>query len=177
MKGTALSRLFSMSYPFLSHSKSGKKKLKQVEDATPSPAPMEEYDHESDRLVYQSHYKFEETSAKEPEKRFMRAKLFFDLAFPDRKLVDLSVVISQPYGTDYATEACEVGRPSKQTYAGPWKHNEFSEHAEQYYRSLMGQDGKVIGFSSSTSAVIENCEITMPYLPFTIELDESGGGW
>ena len=50
----------------------------------------------------------------------------------------MSVVLRQPFGTDYAKEPIEVEKPSLGSYTGNWNYNEFRDAAEDYYRSALG---------------------------------------
>jgi hypothetical protein len=72
-----------------------------------------------------------------PDEKHMLSQVFFTLVEPDGKRhSDMSAVLRQPFGTDYATEPIEVDPPTG-SYNGNWNHNAFRDTVENYYRSVL----------------------------------------
>ena len=63
----------------------------------------------------------------------------FDLKIGDERLRDLSVEVRQRNGTDFRSQALEVGNVIG--YDGPWNDDEFREFCETYYRDVIGSSG------------------------------------
>jgi hypothetical protein len=78
-----------------------------------------------------------------PNENHMVSRAFFTLQVGDAQYPDMSVVLRQPFGTDYASEPVEVEKPSG-SYNGNWDHNAFRDAAEDYYRGAVGAQGRGI---------------------------------
>ncbi|MDT3711964.1 MAG: hypothetical protein ROZ65_17795 [Pseudomonadaceae bacterium] len=105
----------------------------------------------------------------------MRSRIFFSMSINGKKIEDLYVDISQPYGTHYASELIEVGRPVG--YDGPFAHQAFSNEIEAYYRKLVGEGASVISIGGGVDIRMSNNTFVVPY-SFKIEIDNnSAGGW
>lgn len=112
---------------------------------------------------------------KSNDKSVMRSRIFFDLDVNGKKFDNLYVEISQPYGTNYAEELVEVGRPVG--YDGPFAHKAFSENVEAYYRKLIGQSGSMISIGGASNVRMSNNTFVAPH-SFQVEIDgATGGGW
>src|SRR5438874_8796962 len=70
----------------------------------------------------------------DPKASHMESRAFFSLSVHGTDYPDMSVVLRQPFGTDYATEPVEVEQPTG-SYSGNWNHNAFRDAVEDYYRS------------------------------------------
>jgi hypothetical protein len=67
----------------------------------------------------------------------MISRAYFILEVGGKQYGDMSVILRQPFGTEYAKEPIEAEKPSG-SYTGNWNHNEFRDAAEDYYRRCMG---------------------------------------
>src|SRR5438874_4383192 len=81
----------------------------------------------------------------DPNASHMESRAFFSLSVHGTDYPDMSVVLRQPFGTDYATEPVEVEQPTG-SYSGKWNHNEFRDAVEDYYRSAIGSQGRMFNF-------------------------------
>jgi len=74
--------------------------------------------------------------------KHMASKAFFTLDIGGKRS-DMSVVLRQPFGTDYTTEPIEAERPigPDGPHKGNWNHNQFRDAAEDYYRSAISTSG------------------------------------
>lgn len=107
----------------------------------------------------------------EGEQAVMISRVFFNFSTNDGKVSQsMFADISQPYGTSFGEEPFETGipflcntgeYPTEPTngpyqfvpYKGPWNHNDFSDIAERYYRSLIGSSGAHINVPNNSSSV------------------------
>jgi hypothetical protein len=55
-----------------------------------------------------------------PDESAMCSQIYFEMEVDEKVHKALTVEISQPYGSDYANEPVEVGRP--EGYEGPFNH-------------------------------------------------------
>jgi hypothetical protein len=105
----------------------------------------------------------------------MRSRVFFSMTINDKTTEDLYVEITQPYGTNYAGELIEVGRPVG--YNGPFSHQAFCNEIEAYYRKLVGEGASMISIGGGANIRMSNNTFVVPY-SFKIEIDSnSGPGW
>lgn len=117
---------------------------------------------------------FQDMSAN-PGKSVMRSKIEFDLLINGQQHAGLHVLISQPYGVDYATEPLEVGTPVG--YNGPFAYNAFANEVERYYRNLVGQSGSMISIGPGCSVRMSNNMFVVPH-SFEIEAEDGkGNAW
>jgi hypothetical protein len=88
----------------------------------------------------------------------MFCRVHFSLAINGALTENMYVDISQPFGTDYATEPLEVGPPM--TADGPynknWNAKAFSDLVEVYYRELIGTQGRAVTTEGSASVRMRN---------------------
>ena len=109
------------------------------------------------------------------DKSVMRSRVFFSIILNGKTHNNIYVDISQPYGTNYATELIEVSRPIG--YDGPFSHKAFCEHIEAYYRKLVGQGASMISIGGGANVRMSNNTFVMPYT-FEIEVDDNmGSAW
>ena len=80
----------------------------------------------------------QDVAASDPNQNHMISQAFFTLEVGGKQYSDMSVVLRQPFGTDYTKEPIEVEKPSLGSYSGNWNYNEFRDAAEDYYRSAVG---------------------------------------
>ena len=80
----------------------------------------------------------QDLSAIDLNQNHMASKAFFTLEVNDKRYPDMSVVLRQPFGTDYTKEPIEVEKPSG-SYTGNWNHNAFRDIVEDYYRGAIGR--------------------------------------
>ena len=98
------------------------------------------------QLVQDTQY----VAASDPNQNHMISQAFFTLEVGGKQYGNMSVVLRQPFGTDYAKEPIEVEKP-KGSYTGNWNHNEFRDAVEDYYRSAIGNQGNAIRISPGSS--------------------------
>ena len=97
----------------------------------------------------------------------MISKLFFTLEVGNQRYDGMRVDVKQPRGTPYETEPLEVSKYIG-LYDGKWNHNDFADIVEQYYRRVMGHQGRKINISNAAKEVqLQN--IIFPPDPETFE--------
>jgi hypothetical protein len=110
-----------------------------------------------------------------PNESRMCSQIYFEMEVDEKVHKELTVEISQPYGSDYANEPVEVGRP--EGYEGPFNHEQFSEAVENYYRSLVGSGGSGISFSGGGNICMKKNTFMKP-AEFQIEINHGKeGAW
>jgi len=85
----------------------------------------------------------QDVSSTDPNQNYVLSKAFFALEVGDNHYADMSVILRQPFGTDYTKEPVEVEKPFG-SYAGNWDHNAFRKIVEDYYRSAIGSQGRAM---------------------------------
>ena len=85
----------------------------------------------------------QDVSSTESKQNHVVSRVFFRLDLNDEHYADMSVILRQPFGTDYAKESIEVEKPFG-SYAGNWNHNAFRKIAEDYYRSAIGSQSRAM---------------------------------
>jgi hypothetical protein len=85
----------------------------------------------------------QDVSSTDPNQNYVLSKAFFSLEVGDNHYADMSVILRQPFGTDYTKEPVEVEKPFG-SYAGNWDHNAFRKIVEDYYRSAIGSQGRAM---------------------------------
>jgi hypothetical protein len=88
----------------------------------------------------------------DPNQEQMVSKVFFTLDIGDQHYSGMSAVLRQPFGTNYAEEPVEVEKPSG-PYPGNLNYNQFRDHAEDYYRSAIGNQGFAIRIGPGASNI------------------------
>jgi hypothetical protein len=79
-----------------------------------------------------------------PNEQVMRSRALFALEINGREYGDMSVVLKQPFGTNYAQEPLEVEKPMGPYDCDKWNHNAFHDAVEHYYRSAIGNQSAAI---------------------------------
>ena len=92
----------------------------------------------------------------------MISKAFFTLELDGNVHNDMCVELKQPFGTDYETEPVEVFRPTG-SYSGNWNQHAFADAAEDYYRGLIGSQGRVFAVGKGTRMRNNTMEINRAY--------------
>ena len=72
----------------------------------------------------------------------MVSRIFFEIHYNGRRRTGLYADIKQVVGGDYDVDPLEVSRPIG--YDGPLNYGAFRDAAEQYYRTLIGPEGRVL---------------------------------
>src|SRR5438477_9420165 len=85
----------------------------------------------------------QDVSSTDSKQNHVVSRVFFRLDLNDEHYADMSVILRQPFGTDYAKESIEVEKPFG-SYAGNWNHNAFRKIVEYYYRSAIGRQGRAM---------------------------------
>jgi hypothetical protein len=85
----------------------------------------------------------QDVSSTDPKQNHVVSKAFFRLDVNDQHYADMSVIVRQPFGTDYAKEPIEVEKPFG-SYAGNWNQDAFRKIVEDYYRSAIGSQGRAM---------------------------------
>jgi hypothetical protein len=78
-------------------------------------------------------------SAFAPDESQIDSLIEFDLRIGKERFRNLSAEVRQPNGTDFQSEALQVGNVVG--YDGPWNDDEFREFCVQYYRDVIGSSG------------------------------------
>ncbi|MFC1539154.1 hypothetical protein ACFL6H_07010 [Candidatus Latescibacterota bacterium] len=92
-----------------------------------------------------------------PSDDHMISRLFFNLEVGGNHYTDMMVEVKQPYGTQYESEPLEVSMLIG-PYKGNWSHNYFNDIVENYYRSLIGKEGKLVKISENArNTTFKNC--------------------
>ncbi len=85
----------------------------------------------------------QDVSSTDPKQNQLVSKAFFRLDVNDQHYADMSVILRQRFGTDYAKEPIEVEKPSG-SYAGNWNQDAFRKIVEDYYRRAIGRQGRAM---------------------------------
>jgi len=85
----------------------------------------------------------QDVSSTDSKQNHVVSRVFFRLDLNDKHYADMSVILRQPFGTDYAKESIEVEKPFG-SYAGNWNHNAFRKIVEDYYRSAIRSQGRAM---------------------------------
>ena len=85
----------------------------------------------------------QDVSSTDSKQNHVVSRVFFRLDLNDEHYADMSVILRQPFGTDYAKESIEVEKPFG-SYAGNWNQDAFRKIVEDYYRSAIGSQGKAM---------------------------------
>lgn len=97
----------------------------------------------------------------------MYSQLFFSIQIGGQIIPNISVEISQPFGSDYLHEPMKIGQLSG--YHGPFNFDDFRAGVAKYYRSLMVERGSI---TSLGKGVLRTRDKTFNYkAQFDIEID------
>jgi hypothetical protein len=98
---------------------------------------------------------------------------FFALRIGDKEF-NLSADIKQAIGSDFEKGSIEISRPKG--YDGPFNYGCFRTAAEEYYRSLVGSNARVINIQGGAPVKIKN-SIIIQEMSFECDMDEGSAGW
>jgi hypothetical protein len=104
----------------------------------------------------------------------MVSRVFFDLEIDGTKYQGLHCNVKQTVGSSFETAPLEVSAPTG--YKGPFNHQAFQQIIEQYYRGLVGSQGRGIGITSGSNIRMQNNTFVQPS-EATFEVQVSGGTW
>src|SRR5437868_14502736 len=79
------------------------------------------------------------TSTFEPDESQLDSLIEFDFTTGDERLWNLKAEVRQQNGTDFRSQALEVGDII--SYNEAWNYDEFRECCEKYYRDVIGSSG------------------------------------
>jgi hypothetical protein len=79
---------------------------------------------------------------------YMVSRIMFDLEIEGKLYGSHYVEVRQPRGTDYTKEPIEVGPPIG-AYKGSWNHHDFADLSEEFFRSYIGDSGRLFSFSGN----------------------------
>ena len=85
----------------------------------------------------------QDVSSTDSKQNHVVSRVFFRLDLNDEHYAEMSVILRQPFGTDYAKESIEVEKPFG-SYAGNWNQDAFRKIVEDYYRSAIGRQGRAM---------------------------------
>ena len=85
----------------------------------------------------------QDVSSTEPKQNHLISRAFFRLDLNDKHYAGMSVILRQPFGTDYTKEPIEVEKPFG-SYVGNWNQDAFRKIVEDYYRSAIGRQGRAM---------------------------------
>lgn len=112
---------------------------------------------------------------------YLFSKLYFDLKVDDRVYENMETNIRQPYGTQYASEPIELCI-LKGDYTGEFPFQDFTDLAENYFRSFVAVDARdgVISLTNVRNVMMVNVKISRSDGPYTLAMPLAGsltGGW
>jgi isocitrate dehydrogenase len=111
-------------------------------------------------------------AASDPNREHMVARAWFTLDIGGKQYRNMSATLRQPFGTAYADEPIEVEKPSG-PYKGNWDHNAFREIVEDYYRGLIGNQGKVMRIAPGGQDIqMQNIKMTGFSKTYTMEVPD-----
>jgi hypothetical protein len=99
---------------------------------------------------------------KDPNKKELQSEVVFTLDVDGKRYPEMSAVLRQPAGTDYATEPIEVENPTGSYQAKTWDHNRFRDIVEDYYRGIIGSQGRGIKTGPGSQIEMRNNLFVMP---------------
>lgn len=105
---------------------------------------------------------------------YMVSRAFFNLEIEGKKYFDLYVDIKQTVGTNFETAPFEIGIPHG--YSGPFNHVAFREEVENYYRSLIGLEGRGIHIEGGRNIRMRN-NIFIQEKIVEFEVSSDPAGW
>jgi hypothetical protein len=104
----------------------------------------------------------------------MVSRVFFDFEIEGSVHSNLYADVKQPVGSSFETAPLEVSRPSD--YKGPFNWQCFRDAVEQYYRSLVGSQGRGIRIEGASNIRMRNNRFVQPRV-VEYEVDPKGGSW
>ena len=104
----------------------------------------------------------------------MMSRVFFDLEIDGTLHQNLYCDVKQMVGSSFETEPLEVSRPVG--YNGAFNHDAFRNLIEQYYRSLVGLQGRGIRITGGGNIRMQNNTFVQP-CEAMFEVLVSGGSW
>jgi len=104
----------------------------------------------------------------------MVSRVFVTLEAGGKTYPDLTVDIKQTVGADFETAPLEVS-PAR-GYNGAYNYAAFRQLVENYYRSLVGSQGRGIMIAGGGSARMRNNTFVQPHVA-TFEYNEQTPAW
>ena len=104
----------------------------------------------------------------------MVSRVFFDLEVDGTQHKNLYCDVKQIVGSSFETAPLEVSKPVG--YKGAFNHDAFQNIIEQYYRSLVGSQGRGIRITGGGNIRMQNNTFVQPS-EATFEVQVSGGPW
>lgn len=112
-------------------------------------------------------------NSEENSEDHMVSRIFFSMEMNGKVYDDMEVEVKQPFGADYRVDPLEVSAPHG-SYAGRFKHGEFGDVCEAYYRLALG---KMISFGSTTNVRMTNNTIALPMYVEVEMPDDGSDAW
>lgn len=104
----------------------------------------------------------------------MVSRVFFDLEVNGTRHNGLYADIKQTVGSSFETSPLEVSNPFG--YKGAFNNGAFSSIVEQYYRSLVGAQGRGIQIQGGSNIRMRNNRFIQPG-EAVFEVNATGGPW
>jgi hypothetical protein len=104
----------------------------------------------------------------------MVSRVFFDLVIDGTRHQNLYCDVKQMVGSSFETAQLEVSKPAG--YTGAFNHDSFQNIIEQYYRNLVGSQGRGIRITGGSNIRMQNNTFVQPS-EATFEVKVSGGPW
>lgn len=104
----------------------------------------------------------------------MVSRVFFDLEVGGKIFKNLYTNVKQPVGATFETTPLEVSQPVG--YAGPLNYGTFRQLIEEYFRGLVGAQGKGIRIDGASNIRMQN-NIFVQKKVVEFEVETSGTGW
>jgi hypothetical protein len=105
---------------------------------------------------------------------YMVSRVFFDLEIDSKMYHGLHCDVKQMVGSSFETAPLEVSVP--EGYKGPFNHQAFQKIIEDYYRSLVGSQGRGIRITGGSSIRMQNNTFVQSS-EATFEVQVSSGTW
>jgi len=104
----------------------------------------------------------------------MVSRVFFDLEVDGVRHEGLYADVKQPVGSSFESDNLEVSKPVG--YKGPFNYEAFRAVVEEYYRRLIGAQGRGIHIEGGANIRMSNNRIVTPELA-QFEVQAVGGPW
>lgn len=117
----------------------------------------------------------QEAQAQNPDHDHLVSRVVFNLETEGLTFSGLWADLRQPYGTNYAKEPIEVGRPQGADIR-PFNQEAFSDAAEEYYRENLGQMAGPVTSAGGARTFLNSIFIRRSRV-YDFEASSPEGGW
>jgi len=92
----------------------------------------------------------------------MVSRVFLSIEYEGQLYTGLHADVKQVVGGDFETDPLEISGPHD--YDGPLNYGAFRDAAEQYYRTLIGPEGRVLHFTGAGKIRCRDNIIIKPHI-------------